>query len=48
MLRKSEDNLPLKYLKIIEKKTVRALLVKEFVFNSNLEIRDSECCVNTE
>lgn len=48
MLRNSEDNLPLKYLKNIEKKALQALLVKEFVFNSELENRDSGCCVNTD
>ena len=48
MLRKSEGNLLLKYLKNIEKKALQALLVKEFVFNSKLENRDSGCCVNTD
>ena len=51
MLRKSEGNLSPNYLKSIEKKTLRTLLIKELVFNNKLVfknklvIRDSECSV---
>ena len=40
MFQKSDANLPQRYLGNIRKKTLRALLVKELVFNNELVIRD--------
>lgn len=41
---KCYDSLPPNYLEDIEKKTLRTLLVKEYVFNNELVIRDSGFC----
>ena len=48
MFQKSDANLPQKYLGNIRKKTLRALLVKELVFNNELVIRDIGYCINKQ
>ena len=48
MFQKSDASLPQKYLGNIRKKTLRALLVKELVFNNELVIRDIGYCINKQ